>query len=161
MTSEARHCQVSLRGACVSSRSLFFPTRLSPLSTQYNCAIIRTVSNRKSGRVRVTCSEKNDANSAAKDFNQGRIKRGWGAEREGGSRAQRTVTGGCEENCEGYEDSIEGSRKAVMLHKHSWYGGSLNCLLLYFFSQLGCLNVSDNSNTLSITHTNSYTFHRL
>lgn len=92
MTSEAVHSQVSLRGACVSSHSLLFAW-LSPLSTQYNCAIIRTASNRKSGRVRVTCSEKNDANSAAKDSNKGRERERkagkWGAEREGAEHRER------------------------------------------------------------------------
>lgn len=148
MTSEAVHSQVSLRGACVSSHSLLFAW-LSPLSTQYNCAIIRTASNRKSGRVRVTCSEKNDANSAAKDFNKGRRGK---KKLESGEQSEREQS---TENGDGrlpgklcriwrfYRKTKNESHAARM--QLIW--GKSKLSIASFFSHQGGLNVSNNSNT--------------
>lgn len=153
MTSEAVHSQVSLREACVSSHSLLFAW-LSPLSTQYNSAIIRTVSNQESGRVRVTCSEKMMPTLQQKTSTRGgkkKLKSGEQSERERSrENGDGRLPGKLHRIWRFYRETR--TKKGVMQHVCCLYGGSLNRLIAPSFSRLGCSNVSDHPNSSSVKY---------
>lgn len=144
-TSKAVHSQVSFRRACVSSHSLLFARLLSPLSTQYNSAIVRTVSNQERGRVRVTCSEKMMPTTQQKTSTRRGKKKG----KVSGEQSERERS---RENGDGrlrgklhriwrfYREAS--TKKGVVQHSCCLYRGSLNCLIASVFSsRLGSLKM--------------------
>lgn len=148
-----KRCTLRCLSACVSSHSLLFAW-LSPLSTQYNSAIIRTVSNQESGRVRVTCSEKMMPTLQQKTSTRGgkkKLKSGEQSERERSrENGDGRLRGKLHRIWRFYRETR--TKKGVMQHVCCLYGGSLNRLIAPSFSRLGCSNVSDHPNSSSVKY---------
>lgn len=151
---------VSPRGVCVVTLASFSPdfprSRLNTtLPSSEQCLT------RRAGECVWPALRKMMPTLQQKRLQPGEGKKSWKVgSRARGSGAERTVTGGCEENCTGYEDSIgrQGQRKGVTQHVRCLYGGSLNRLIALSFSRLGCLNVSDHPNSSSVKYICIYVY---